>query len=317
MTDPVVLHGTQSNGETLPVQVNSFGQLVAEGLTGAEGPEGPEGPQGPAGPEGPPGPGIELPPDPYEGALLGWLNGGLAWVGAPPVPIPDGVFGPITGYDPSGYITVEGPIPDTVENGVYLFQCNQNGDPTCPSWNQVQDWASKTVIADLSSGEVADFYDGVLNNKVSAFGVPVVVNFTGTGFTYVQSVDVWMQQSANIRWKINDGPWQETTSTDGSFAWQRVAQGIGNLARVDVKDVRGGAGVDVGGVALDGKMLVTPGVSLQFRVNQVAGNSIIGSPSQNGLFAAGEYLRVPEQRVAPWVLYGNDPTSLIDHLRSK
>jgi len=32
MTNPVILLGTQSNGETLPVQVNAFGALVAEGL---------------------------------------------------------------------------------------------------------------------------------------------------------------------------------------------------------------------------------------------------------------------------------------------
>ena len=57
MTNPVVLYGTQSNGETLPVQVDAFGRLVAEGLPG---PEGPGGPQGPPGPEGPPGSGDYL-----------------------------------------------------------------------------------------------------------------------------------------------------------------------------------------------------------------------------------------------------------------
>ena len=66
MTQPVVLYGTQSNGETLPVQVNEFGQLVAKPLAGTEGPPGPPGPpgedsqvpgpQGPQGPEGPQGP---------------------------------------------------------------------------------------------------------------------------------------------------------------------------------------------------------------------------------------------------------------------
>ena len=56
MTNPVVLYGTQSNGETLPVQVDAFGRLVAEGLPGSEGPEGPPGPEGPEGPEGPQGP---------------------------------------------------------------------------------------------------------------------------------------------------------------------------------------------------------------------------------------------------------------------
>ena len=65
MTNPVVLLGTQSNGETLPVQVNEFGQLVAEPLPGSQGPEGPEGPPGPEGPEGPEGPrGLEGPEGP-------------------------------------------------------------------------------------------------------------------------------------------------------------------------------------------------------------------------------------------------------------
>jgi hypothetical protein len=75
-----ILFGTQSNGETLPVQVNEFGQLVAKGI------------DGPAGPPGPPGIG-QLPADPYEGALLGWENGELAWVGSSIV-LPAGTYGP-------------------------------------------------------------------------------------------------------------------------------------------------------------------------------------------------------------------------------
>lgn len=47
-----ILYGTQSNGETLPVQVNAFGQLVAQGLDGAKGDTGPEGPPGPKGDKG-------------------------------------------------------------------------------------------------------------------------------------------------------------------------------------------------------------------------------------------------------------------------
>ena len=50
-----ILYGTQSNGETLPVQVNSFGQLVAQGLDGAKGEKGDKGDQGPQGPQGEPG----------------------------------------------------------------------------------------------------------------------------------------------------------------------------------------------------------------------------------------------------------------------
>lgn len=49
MTNPVILLGTQANGDTLPVQVDATGRLVAEGLQGPEGPPGPPGPQGPGG----------------------------------------------------------------------------------------------------------------------------------------------------------------------------------------------------------------------------------------------------------------------------
>ena len=76
MTNPVILLGTQSNGETLPVQVDATGRLVAEGLQGEQGEQGIQGPPGPPGPSGE----IELPPDPWEGAFLGWSNGQLAWL---------------------------------------------------------------------------------------------------------------------------------------------------------------------------------------------------------------------------------------------
>ena len=44
-----ILYGTQSNGETLPVQVNETGQLVAQGLRGEKGDQGEPGPPGPVG----------------------------------------------------------------------------------------------------------------------------------------------------------------------------------------------------------------------------------------------------------------------------
>lgn len=62
MTNPVILYGTQSNGETLPVQVDETGRLVAEGLPGPEGPQGEQGPQGEPGPAGEPGSGGSEPP---------------------------------------------------------------------------------------------------------------------------------------------------------------------------------------------------------------------------------------------------------------
>ena len=44
-----ILYGTTDSGQTLPVQVNEFGQLVAKGLPGPEGPQGPPGSEGPSG----------------------------------------------------------------------------------------------------------------------------------------------------------------------------------------------------------------------------------------------------------------------------
>ena len=58
-------NGLTEQGAQVPVQVDSQGRVVAQGLPGPEGPEGPqgttgatgpEGPQGPQGPEGPEGP---------------------------------------------------------------------------------------------------------------------------------------------------------------------------------------------------------------------------------------------------------------------
>lgn len=61
-----ILFGTTAEGETLPVEVNEFGQLVAEGLPGEAGPPGP--------------PGLpELPPNPSQGDVLVWENDQLSW----------------------------------------------------------------------------------------------------------------------------------------------------------------------------------------------------------------------------------------------
>jgi hypothetical protein len=50
-----ILYGTQSNGETLPVQVNETGQLVARGLQGEKGDKGDDGEKGEKGDPGDPG----------------------------------------------------------------------------------------------------------------------------------------------------------------------------------------------------------------------------------------------------------------------
>lgn len=91
-----ILQGTMPDGTVIPIQADSQGRLVAEGLdgpagpegppgpAGPEGPPGPEGPEGPAGPPGPEGPQgpagtIDLPPNPQNGDVLAW-DYGLVWV---------------------------------------------------------------------------------------------------------------------------------------------------------------------------------------------------------------------------------------------
>ena len=105
MTNPVILLGTQSNGDTLPVQVDGTGRLVAEGLQGepgapgAPGEPGTPGAPGAPGEPGPPGqPGAdgadgEGVPKPYgeEGSYLQIVDGEPAWTaGDPPEPEPEG-----------------------------------------------------------------------------------------------------------------------------------------------------------------------------------------------------------------------------------
>jgi len=90
-----ILYGTTADGDSLPVEVNEFGQLVAQGLQGQEGPPGP--------------PGLpELPPDPFEGAILGWKDNTLSWLGGT-VPLPEGTYGPIIAYE-NGVLTLQSSI---------------------------------------------------------------------------------------------------------------------------------------------------------------------------------------------------------------
>ena len=85
MTQPVILYGTQSNGETLPVQVDATGRLVAEGLTGPAGEKGDKGDQGEPGEPGPPGV-VEWPPGANDGDVLTWIDGQPVWSSTgPPV----------------------------------------------------------------------------------------------------------------------------------------------------------------------------------------------------------------------------------------
>ena len=92
-----ILYGTTSSGETLPVLVDQFGNLLAKGINGEPGQPGQPGTPGEPGGEGPPGPpgtpGVGVPlPYGEEGSYLGIFDGVPKWhtpVGPGPGPEPE------------------------------------------------------------------------------------------------------------------------------------------------------------------------------------------------------------------------------------
>ena len=317
MTDPVILLGTQSNGETLPVQVDDFGRLVAEGLQGLEGPQGPEGPAGGAFP---------LPADPYEGALLGWLNGGLAWVGTPPVPIPDYLFGPIVAIE-NGVITVEGDIPSNVQNGVFVWQTDAAGNLYSEGCVVTKAWQDiLTGNYDISNG--IDGFNGTLNGYVECFNgvfneVPpkgfygMELNFASAPLNGPVAINSGMTNVGPYdgRFYVDKGSGYGSPIGCSQNQWTELDSGNEKVYGIRVRSSQNGCSFKA--IRSGGKILLDPTLSANARVQSVTGNLLITSMNDQALFQVGSYLRTFDQRVAPWVLYGNDPTSLIDHLRSK
>jgi hypothetical protein len=296
--------------------VDAFGRLVAEGLQGTEGPEGPEGPPGADGGSFP------LPPDPYEGALLGWLDGGLAWVGTPPIPVPPGTFGPITSWnEESGLLTVAGDIPESVGNGVYIYQVDETGAYSTFGCDVSRTWT------DFTSGSPHNPNYGwsnvfnyerdndsnvafAANNSTMSFFPDLPVKDTLSLYVLNQTDE---QTHGCL---INDSIWVPGTLAYHTQIDYSASQIGGVLRKLDLK-TQSDRGCYLTAIQVDGAWLVNQDESLNMRVNQVLDENIIGVPNTlTAPFEVGKYLSIPAQRVAPWVLYGNDPTSLIDHLRS-
>ena len=317
MSDPVILLGTQSNGETLPVQVDEFGRLVAEGL------------QGPEGPPGPPGIG-QLPPDPWEGALLGWLNGELAWIGSPPVPIPEDVFGPIVQQIDEGQVVVEGQVPVSVVNGVYLTQVNAQGELSVPGENLSRMWSDGTTQGSIYYGRWSEVFNGVRTdtyndgNSVYVYRKSATLYFDPPLPTGVMKV--WAKKGSNRAGteyvQVSDGSNTYTTGplNNETAEWITLNNGASVSGITSIMASSSGSsdnGCVLGGISINDEELVNNDLPLQLRVNNVVDNIIIGVSTRDKEFSPGEYLKVPETRIAPWVLRGVDPTSDIDLLRTK
>jgi hypothetical protein len=297
-----ILYGTTGDGTTLPVLVDQFGNLLAKGIDGPPGTPGQDGQPGPEGPPGADGGDFPLPPDPYEGAVLGWLNNGLAWISAPPVPIPPGVFGPITGWNSAGVLTVQGDIPLEIANGVYIYQCNIEGLIYVDGWNNSQVWSDLPLtgtvdqafpIANVFNGSITNYQDGSRATSGS-----LTLDFSGLSVT-VGDITLYVQQAGTANLRVNgvaitqdlgDGVQNYTVSVNGllnNISWEYAGNNDYNYLL---------------GVEVDGALLVDSGdyptaPNLNFLVQSVSGQTLTGTANRTDDFTIGKYLRVPEQNL--------------------
>lgn len=304
-----ILFGTQSNGETLPVLVDQFGNLLAKGIEGAEGPPGPEGPPGKDGGS------FALPPDPYEGAFLGWLNNELAWIGTPPVPVPSGLFGPITSWDSAGTLTVEGEIPSQVAQGVFVYQCNEDGSIYVEGWNNSQIWSAYGTATNGYSDynrTWASAFDGIAqvgpNSLNPASNSTATCTFPTTPTFSTLRIFCGYGGSAIQNGFVINGV--DVTSQISGQQWYTITGVSSPLTSVTLTKPAGGFDPLLHAIELDGTILVDSGQyptapNLNLLVQSVSNQNLIGTANRTNNFTIGKYLRVPEQNVARWLYDGN------------
>ena len=218
------------------------------------------------------------------------------------MPIPEGIFGPIIGWNKVDLIlTVDGDIPPDIGPGVVLWQCTQQGDYVTAGWNTSATWSQFLSPGDswAGSGLSADkAFDGKEDTYADSTGGgwsfdgrfyewgpgPHAIELVAGGAT-----DVYVNGQRLIP-EGNSGPVKWTGNVAGEIETINAATGAVSLYYLKV----------------NGVLLTNTAQSLNFRVQTVLGNQMIGFPSADVDFTVGAYLRVPEQRVARWVYRGDD-----------
>lgn len=195
-----ILYGTQSNGETLPVLVDQFGNLLAKGIDGA---------QGPPGPIGPPGVG-ELPPGAFDGAVLGWENGELVWFGTPIPPVV------IKGFRPVIY---------TGNGGNQLISCGFSPDLV---WIKQRFDDTEHSIYDIIRGPQKEIFS---NSNAQENTISIgLTSFDADGFTVGSSSRINRNTAGYIAWCWNAGD-TTVTNNDGSIPSQVRSNGTFSVVK--------------------------------------------------------------------------------------
>ena len=212
-----ILYGTQSNGETLPVLVDQFGNLLAKGIDGAQGPPGEQGQQGQQGIPGQPGaPGAGV-PTPYgeEGSYLWIKDGSPAWTtGSDPGPSPE--IGTITldndqpwvdSYYKRGFYNEAEFQPVVTTNYDELMRANpvwSNPNSDVKQGMGCQNTGSNDEIYlyfsfDTTEGNIIRFY---LNYRMgsSDLGQPVEASMSCSDLNFAPIRSTWTTTMPNVKY---------------------------------------------------------------------------------------------------------------------
>jgi hypothetical protein len=297
-----ILYGTQSNGETLPVLVDQFGNLLAKGI---------EGETGPPGPEGPPGVG-QLPPNPYEGAILGWENGELSWLGGSVI-LPAGTYGPYTYIEGDERLDIPQDASSLV-NGQQLFMSDADGHQIVVgyqtdnianvgilgAWNQTQYWQANLTSNNWYSVNTSDqvnwLFDGA-DNTAASFGEAAggYLECTFTNLQVNSSVVVHLNSpygNANPITLTIDGV--ETTQLLNNAAGERFCTFNVSGSFDKIKIVSNTTYITCSSISVDGKRLVNSGVP-----GDPGAGSLLTFPTSNNFdkFEVGDVVQDPDTSI--------------------
>jgi hypothetical protein len=254
-----ILYGTTADGDSLPVEVNEFGQLVAQGLPGQPGPP------------GPPGVG-ELPPDPFEGAILGWKDNKLSWLGGS-VPLPPGTYGPIAAYA-EGVLTLQEAVDLPYLTSIFLsdelgtrysYQLSSSAITAIDGPNVFASYATSGSGRggnNDTTGIFNNVFDGNLQTRVEfysnegRFTQIIVLDKTYTG-EVVLNTSYYGLDYGEATITIGNAtqiPLSKNTSTPVPQSWG--VQTFNQIVITNNLFTGGGAGININTVQVDGEYLL-------------------------------------------------------------